>query len=530
MKRRTVLAGGLAAAAALGARAAFAASGPVANTRQGQVRGAVSDNGVKVFRGVPYGAPTGGANRFRAPKAPEPWSGVRDAIVYGDQCPQEAQGDPWVFAGWVRAAGESEDCLRLNVWTPGLDGHKRPVMVWLHGGGFSQYSATAPVYDGDRLARRGDVVVVTLNHRLNVFGYLYLSDLGGPNWAGAANAGQLDIIAALRWVRDNIEAFGGDPGNVTLFGESGGGGKICALMAMPAAQGLFQKAIVESGPLVTGVSRQVATEAAKAVLENLKLAPDQADLLPNFTSAQLVAAFAAVSAAGHGRAFGPVVDGFTLPRDPFEPDAPGAVAQIPLLIGTNRDEATILAGAPANFELDWDSLPVALSPLLVGADVDQLVDDYRKLRPQASAPDAFFEILTQLTMTIDTVRIAERKAAQGAAPVFVYQMDWRTPVAGGKLKAGHSVEVPFVFDNAVKGGSLVGTGKDAQVMADQMSSAWLAFARTGNPANKLNSVWPAYSAADRSTLIFDVKSQLAVDPQGDVRALLKDVQPMRMAR
>ena len=529
MDRRTVIASGVAAAGlAATAGGAQAASGPTANTRQGKVRGEAVVNGIKVFRGIPYGAPTGGANRFRAPQPPAAWSGVRDCLIYGDQSPQVAPPSVPLFTSWDRPVGESEDCLHLNVWTPATDGKKRPVMVWFHGGGFAQYNGSAPAYDGDRLCKRGDVVLVTVNHRLNIFGYLYLEELGGAAWAGAANAGQLDLVASLQWVRDNIASFGGDPGNVTIFGESGGGAKVCTLMAMPAAKGLFHKAIVESGPFVDGVSKQSATETAKAVLAALKLDPTQLDQLATLSTAQLLDAYKAV--APRARSFAPVVDGNSLPRDPFDPDAPEISAAVPLLIGTNRDEMTLLAGSPATFGLDFNSLPVTLTPLLPHADVDQVIDDYRKIRPQATAPDVFFGITTQLFMTANSVRIAERKAAQGSAPAYMYEVAWETPVMGGRFKSPHSVEIPFVFDTVAKSSSMVGDAKLAQPMAEQMCPAWIAFARTGNPQTKTLPPWPAYDARSRATMVFNLKSEVVGDPGGDERALLKDIPAIGMAR
>jgi para-nitrobenzyl esterase len=528
MDRRTVMAAGAAAVGLAMAGSADASGGPTAMTRQGKVRGQTAENGVKVFGGIPYGAPTDGANRWRAPRPPAAWTGVRDCVTFGDQSPQVAAPITPLFTSWDRKVGESEDCLRLNVWTPGVDARKRPVMVWFHGGGFAQYNGSAPAYDGDRMCRRGDVVLVTVNHRLNIFGYLYLEEIGGPAWAGASNAGQLDLIAALQWVKDNIAAFGGDPNNVTIFGESGGGAKVCTLMAMPGARGLFHKAIVESGPLTQGVSKASATAAARRVLAKLKIGEDQLDQLAAAPAAQLLDAYKSV-AGGWDRVFAPVVDGSSLPRDPFEPDAPDISAAVPLLIGTNKDEMNLLLGSPQTFALSWDSLPVALTPLLPHADVDQIVEDYRKIRPQATAPDVFFGITTQLFMAMNTVRIAERKAAQGAAPAYVYEVDWETPVMGGRFKSPHSVEIPFVFDTVAKSESMVGTGKEPQAMADQMCPAWIAFARTGSPQTKTLPPWPAYEPARRATMVFNLQSQVMSDPHGDERALLKDVPAINMA-
>ena len=358
--RRSVIQGTLTGAALAGGLlpgGALAAAEPVADTAAGKVRGVVTD-GIFTFKGIPYGASTAGANRFMPPQKPEKWDGIRDALHLGPQAPQNPNDwSPELQALWPKPVGgdpepNSEDCLVLNVWTPGLKG-KRPVMVWIHGGGYS-FGSDGP-YPGLNLAKFGDVVVVGINHRLNIFGYLYLGGIGGEKYAASGNAGMLDIVASLEWVRENIKAFGGDPGNVTIFGQSGGAAKVTTLMAMPAAKGLFHRAIAQSD-YALGVKAMPAADAAKvteAVLAQLGLKPEELDMLQQLPMERLIAAMNLTKSVSK---FGPVMDGGALPRDPFDPDAPDTSADVPLLIGTTATETTSLllmtGGGPAMFDLD----------------------------------------------------------------------------------------------------------------------------------------------------------------------------------
>ncbi len=522
--RASMLAGGACAATRLSRNIAFYASSddhPIASTKAGMVRGSLSE-GITVFRGIPYGAAPTGSLRFMAPVAPAPWKGIRDALQYGDQCPQVPPPPVAVWASWARPVGESEDCLVLNVWTPGLrDRAKRPVMVWFHGGGYSVFNGSAPVYDGERFCKKGDVVLVTLNHRLNAFGYLYLAELGGEQFQDSGNAGQLDLVLALEWVRDNIEEFGGDPHNITIFGESGGGGKVSAILATPAAKGLFHRAAIQSGPGLRGISREAGTKTAKQIMAALELSPDQTKELQQLPAPKLVQAVMSVT-KGSPMGFGPVVDGRTLARDPFTPDAPTVSADVPIIVGYNKDETTILFPPPGVFDLDWSTLPERLTPVL-GAKTGKLVEVCRRLYPQASASDLYFQITTEAGMGSGSIALAERKSAQGKAPVFLYRLEWETPVESGRLRTPHSLDLPMVFDNVAKSESIIGAGAaDAQEVADAMSSAWQAFARTGRPDAKGLPHWPAYDGKTRATMIFNVATKIVNDPTSEVRQILEE--------
>jgi para-nitrobenzyl esterase len=493
----------------------------VAKTNAGQVRGATVD-GIKVFKGVRYGATTEG-RRFMPPLPAESWSGVADALEYGNQSPQARPSQVSLFRSWANPRPLSEDLLFLNVWTPALrDGGKRPVMVWFHGGGFSTGSGASHVYDGVRLAKKGNVVIVTVNHRLNAFGYLYLAGLSNdPKLADSGNVGNLDMLLSLEWVRDNIEEFGGDKHNVLIFGESGGGAKVSTLLAMPDAAGLFHKAVVQSGSMIRAMSTDKATASAKAFLARLGLQPDQVKELCSMPMQKIVGALNELPAAGGPVAFNPVLDGRSLPRHPFDPDAPAVSATVPVMIGTIKDETTLLLGVrdPSVFELTWEDLPTRIAPFSTGLDQGQLVADLRKLHPQASASDLFFKITTAANFRNNAQRQAELKSRQGRAPAFLYQLDWETPVDNGKWKAPHALELGMVFDNVAKSASMSGTGEDAQKVADQMSAAWLAFAKTGNPG------WPAYDAATRSTMVFNVTSAVVNDPDKEERLILSKLPP-----
>ncbi len=527
--RREVIKNSLAAAALASplARALFAAertAGRIVETKYGKVRG-VSADGIYTFKGIHYGASPEGAMRFMPPSPPKPWTGVFDALQYGTMAPQNLStatgSDIRIAMGDIFGPGPvGEDCLVLNVWTAGLGG-KRPVMVWLHGGGYTGGSDGAPTYDGTNLARKRDVVVVGINHRLNVFGYLYLGGMGGEKYADSGNVGMLDCVLALGWVRDNIAHFGGDPGNVTIFGESGGGGKVSVLMAMPPAKGLFHKAIVESGSTLRVSSREDADAAARKFLAKVNVAPDHVDDLQKVPMNDMLAALKAMTGPNSIR-LGPVVDGRSLARQPFDPDAPGQSANVPMLIGTNGTESTALLGiADASlFSLDESGMRAKLKSYLHitdDAQVNSLITVYRKSQPNATPADIYFAVTTDRMMRMNAITQAERKAAQRAAPAYMYIFDWRSPVLGGKLRSPHGIELAFVFDNTDKTTGMNGTGADLQPLADKVSSAWAAFARAGNPnANGLPH-WPAYDTQSRATMIFNDECKVVNDPGKDER-------------
>jgi para-nitrobenzyl esterase len=529
--RREFVKSSLVGAAALGSPlgpAMFAAAdspSPVAATRYGKIVG-VSASGVCTFKGIHYGANPEGAMRFMPPVPPKPWSGTAEALNYGDLAPQNLSGasgsDIRVAMGDIFGPGKvSEDCLVLNVWTPSLTHGRRPVMVWLHGGGYTGGSDGAPTYDGTNLARKQNVVVVGINHRLNVFGYLYLGEIGGAKYADSGNVGMLDCVLALEWVRDNIAHFGGDPNNVTIFGESGGGGKVSVLMAMPPAKGLFHKAIVESGSTLRVSTADEADAAARKYLAQLKIAPDRVDDLQRVPMADMLAAMRAMTGPNSIR-LGPVVDGRSLPRQPFDPDAPAQSASIPMLIGTNGTESTALLGiADASlFSLDEADMRAKLKSYLHvndDAQIGSLVAVYKKERPEATPSDIYFAVTTDRMMRMNAVTQAERKAAQGSAPAYMYIFDWRSPVLGGKLRSPHGIELAFVFDNTDKTTGMNGTGADLAPLAERVSAAWAGFARTGNPNAPGLPHWPAYEASTRATMIFNDECKVVNDPGKDER-------------
>lgn len=492
---------------------------PLVNTAYGPVRGMVED-GVMVFKGVRYAADTA-KTRFAAPVAPEPWTDPVDTIAYGASAPQVGGGDGGgLFASWRQdpPLPTSEDCLFLNVWTPSVETGTRPVMVWFHGGGFATGSGSAYAYDGVRLANRGDVVVVTVNHRLNQFGYLNLAHYG-ERFAMSPAAGVVDMIFALEWVRDNIAAFGGDPSNVMIFGESGGGAKVCTLLSSERAKGLFHRAAVQSGPWIAHPPVAVVQKAADEVVAKLGLTADTIDAILTLPVEDIQAASKGVVGAGSS----PTIDGSVLTRDPFSPNAAPAGADVPLLIGCNRTEGTSLDGAadPTLFDLTWETLPVRLQMTFPGRDIAKIIDAYKADYPDIEAPELYFMAGADARFFQGSVTVADRKADQGGAPIWFYMLDWETPVMGGKRYVPHALDIGMVFDNVAKSESMSGpTGPAPQAIADQMSESWLAFAKSGDPSNAVIGTWPTYTREQRNMMVFRTQPGVETDIRAKERALL----------
>jgi para-nitrobenzyl esterase len=522
-----IAAGAVATTAALTPRAGFAAASPspIVKTAAGKVRGATSD-GVHVFKGLRYGADTGGARRFMPPVKPEPWTDVKDALAYGAACPQGKGED-----------GESlsEDCLFLNVWTPakagkaGLaDGGKRPVMFYIHGGAYNTGSGASPWYDGTKLAKRGDVIVVTVNHRLNAFGYLYLARLfKDASVADSGNTGQMDLVLALQWVRDNIAQFGGDPGNVMLFGQSGGGAKIATLMGMPSAKGLFHRAATMSGQQVTAGGPFNATKRAQLFLDKLGIKDLAA--LRALPADQLLAGLKAVDPiAGTGGVYmGPVLDERSLTRHPFFPDAAPDGLSVPMMCGNTHDETRGFVGFdPKVFDMTWEQVIAKLPSQLnarVDIDPETVVAAYRKIYPSYSPSDVYFAASTAGRSWKAAIIQAEERAKAGA-PAYVYQVDWKSPKDGGIWGAPHTIDIGLVFGTLDAKGSIVGTGPDSVAMSNQMSDAFIAFARTGNPNTAAIPTWEPYTLPRRQTMVFNTPaSKMADDPRGAERELFNKV-------
>jgi para-nitrobenzyl esterase len=494
----------------------------VADTTAGKVQG-MNIGGIKTFKGIPYGASTGGKNRYMPPQKPASWTGVRDAFEFGQISPQtmaDTRGDYAALIDWdFQPGGMGEDCLALNVWTPALkDGGKRPVLVSFHGGGFATGSGNAIGYSGEPLARFGNVVVVTVNHRLASLGYLHLADLGAPpEFARAGVVGMMDLVASLEWVRDNIENFGGDPNSVMIFGQSGGGAKTSVVMGMPSAKGLFHRAGVQSGSLLKVASREAATASAEKLLKQLGIDKTRIADIQKVSWEQILDAQAAVSGAGPGGPFAPVLDGTVIPQNPFDPTATAISADVPMIISTTLDEAAL---ALTNFDLDEAGLKTVAGRMLSDK-ADRVLALYRKTYPNASPYLIQARIVTDRGFRANAYRQAERKAALGKAPAYFYLFTWPCPGYNGKFGAVHGTDVALVF-HAYRG-AINGGGSDAKALADKMAGMWVAFAKTGDPNIAAIPKWQPYDAQNRATMIFDNNTRVENDPRKEFRQLWEEL-------
>jgi para-nitrobenzyl esterase len=512
----------------------------IAATRAGRVAGYVR-RGIFTFKGIPYADNSAGPNRFMPPVRPKSWEDVRSSRQYGYVAPQGARAgwandeEAFMFA-WDDGV-QNEDCLRANVWTPAIaDGKKRPVMVWLHGGGYTAGSGQElRSYDGENLARRGDLVVVSLNHRLNVLGYLDLSNFG-DQYAASGNVGMLDIVAALEWVRDNIENFGGNPQMVTIFGQSGGGGKVSTLMAMPAAKGLFHRAIVESGSILQGVPRENAQQVSAAVVAELGLTAATIGQIQTLPYPQLLAAADKVLRERRPKAvggipnfrrissllgFGPVVDGKILPSHPFAPGAPAISADIPMIIGTTLNEFVTALNHP-EFEAMSEAELEARVRQIYGERAMSVIGAFRQRTPRAKPFDLWSRIAAS-GVRGSAIEQARLKAAQGRAPAYLYWFTWQTPILDGRPRAFHCAEIAFVFDNTDRCETMTGGGAEARALAGKMCDAWIQFARTGNPNHPQLPNWPAFAAQTIATMVFDHPPSVAMNPDGAEQSSVAEI-------
>jgi para-nitrobenzyl esterase len=500
--------------------ASLAQNAPVVETTNGKVRGAVH-NGICVFRGVRYADSMAGANRFLPPQQAKPWAGVQDALSWSASAPQlSAPENTDPFYAWYSAIQPvSEDCLFLNVFTPGVGNARRPVMFWIHGGGWREFSGTAPGFDGTQLARAQDIVVVTVNHRLNAFGYLRLEG-SHERFADSGNAGLLDLVMALTWVRDNAVAFGGDPGNVTIFGESGGASKIAAMLSMRAAHGLFHKAILQSsaGGMRLASPEEAARQSAR-LAKALDVARLDGDALQRVSMPALLAALETTTGAFRG-----MIDGRSFDSDPFGDSAPALSAGVPVLAGCTNTESTYYMRAdPRNFALALADVQRRLQRFLQidGARVDTLIDAYRAAYPDYRPSDILIMITSDYIFKRNTYGMAALQAASARAPVYAYLFSRETPIEGGRVRSPHTTEVPFVFGTTTAAQAHVGTGSDIQPMTERMMATWASFARSGDPNNPLVPAWTPFTDGNRQTMVLDVASRLAADPGGEARAGLE---------
>jgi para-nitrobenzyl esterase len=515
-----------------------------AEISHGRIRG-IRTEGVNIFRGIPYAGRTSGDRRFRRPAALQPWAGVRDALRLGNpaiQPPNQTYG--------LNEPQPAEDCLFLNVWTPANDNKKRPVMFYNHGGGFASGSGGSVAQDGANLARLFNVVVVQTNHRLGIMGFLYLDEIAGPDFAGSGNSGMLDIVDGLEWVHKNISSFGGDPHNVMIFGESGGGAKTSCLYAMPSAATFFNKASVESGPGIRMASREIAAQTTAMTLKELNIDPKDWQKLFDVPVADLLGiqlklpSLAPKESAGRKKglmeaspgSFSPVVDGFALPSHPFDPEAPRVSYNKPLMIGWNEDEFTFFGMVSKDnsmFRIDFEGLPGVLKSQF-GEDAQKIIDTYRRTRPHAGAVDILVAAGSMAMMGLGSVDIARKKARQNGAPAYLYNFGYKSevlvPGTDYPLGTPHAMDITFKFKNEVppadgtNGSSYFGGKKPERFIASQhMAELWTTFARTGKPAAKDVPDWPAYNLIDHPTMRIDTRCEVINDRYAEELAMWREI-------
>jgi para-nitrobenzyl esterase len=508
----------------------LASIGQVAKTTAGRVRGLLKD-GINQFWNVPYGAPTGGMNRFMPPEAPASWSGVRDHFEIRFSAPTrpgDAEPAP-VVAALNRFSPQSEDCLTVNVFTPGLDNKARPVMVWMHGGGFRTGAGNYLLYDGTNLAKKEDVVVVAVNHRLNLYGFLHLADIGGRKWERSTNVGMQDLVAALEWVRDNIEEFGGDPDCVTIFGQSGGGGKTTTLMAMPSAEGLVHRCIAQSGWAFSGQSADEASEQAERFLAKLNIRTNELDRIQALSLEEIQAALYSEPTMP-GFAVGPVIDGEIIPRDQWLPTAPSYALNVPLMVGSTETENGWVGPPP--YELSDADMRERFRTQLAGGDAaeaDRLIALYRRVHPEMRNQMLWLTAESDGTRRLDAQLLARLKYEQGGAPSYLYFFDWHSPVHDNRMGAYHTLDIPFVFYNLDIGASMTGSSQQRYELGHVMSAAWAAFARTGNPNHSYMPHWPTFDPATFPTMVFGEKVRVENDPNRETRLELLRIKGDRLS-
>lgn len=491
------------------------ANAPVVNTTYGRISGSV-DEGIYSFKGIPYAQ----AERFMPPQPPDAWQGVREQTQFG---PIAMQVNSWS----PETAMDEEKLFTVNVWTPGInDGKKRPVMFWLHGGGFSVGGSDDPITDGKNLAQKGDIVLVSVNHRLNILGFLDLSAFG-DEYKDSANVGMLDVVAALQWVQSNIQALGGDPENITIFGESGGGGKVGTLMSMPAAEGLFHKAIIQSGTLLNVMTKGKSQSIGRALVEVLGLSPDNLQPLHSMPYKELVKAGNAALEKTVGLrtpgtttmfGFGPVPDGVNLLQQPFTPGFAAISDHVPLMIGTTLNELVRTAYGETGLTLGEARARLTKT-------YGEQTDHYLALFGQAYPDHSPQDLLSIDTLfRPNTIVVADARAERTTAPVYAYLLTWKSPVENSSKGSFHGLDIPLAFNNIELGKHWTGNSDEAYELADKMSSAWINFARSGNPNDHSLPQWRPYSRQNGETMIFDRQPEIRSHHDRALMSLIKSFQ------